>query len=30
VLRAPGGHLLCVLPVHSDAGTFEAHANRWP
>lgn len=30
VLRAPGGHLLCVLPVHSDPGTFEAHANRWP
>jgi hypothetical protein len=30
VLRAPGGHLLCVLPVHSDAETFEAHAKRWP
>ncbi len=30
VLRAPGGHLLCVLPVHSDAELFEAQANTWP
>jgi hypothetical protein len=30
VLRAPGGHLLCVLPVHSDAETFKAQARRWP
>lgn len=29
VLRAPGGHLLCVIPVHSDPETFEAHANLW-
>ncbi|MDX3527917.1 VOC family protein [Streptomyces sp. ID05-39B] len=29
VLRAPGGHLLCVLPMHSDPETFEAHANTW-
>ncbi len=30
VLRAPGGHLLCVIPVHSDRGAFEAEANTWP
>ena len=30
VLRAPGGHLLCVLPVHSDPALFEAQANTWP
>ena len=30
VLRAPGGHLLCVLPVHSDLDTFKAHAKMWP
>ncbi|MGI5288933.1 VOC family protein [Nonomuraea polychroma] len=30
VLRAPGGHLLCVLPVHSDREAFEAQANTWP
>jgi hypothetical protein len=30
VLRAPGGHLLCVLPVHSDPAVFEAEANTWP
>ena len=28
-LRAPGGHLLCVLPVHSDAGVFNAEARSW-
>ncbi|WP_159801413.1 VOC family protein [Arthrobacter zhaoguopingii] len=28
-LRAPGGHLLCVLPVHSDEGTFSALARTW-
>ena len=22
ILRAPGGHLLCVIPLHSDPGTF--------
>ncbi|MBF8188602.1 glyoxalase/bleomycin resistance/dioxygenase family protein [Nonomuraea sp. K274] len=27
-LRAPGGHLLCVLPVESDR--FEAEAKTWP
>jgi hypothetical protein len=29
VLRAPGGHLLCVVPVQSEAATFEAHATTW-
>lgn len=28
-LRAPGGHLLCVIPQHSDAETFEKHARVW-
>jgi len=30
VLRAPGGHLLCVLPVHSDPALFDAEARSWP
>ncbi|MBT2411081.1 glyoxalase/bleomycin resistance/dioxygenase family protein [Streptomyces sp. ISL-12] len=30
VLRAPGGHLLCVLPRESDAETFRAGATVWP
>jgi hypothetical protein len=30
VLRAPGGHLLCVIPVHSDPGVFDAGATTWP
>ena len=30
VLRAPGGHLLCVIPVHSDPGAFTARATTWP
>jgi hypothetical protein len=30
VLRAPGGHLLCVIPVHSEPGFFAAHARVWP
>ena len=28
-LRAPGGHLLCVIPLHSDPATFEKHAQVW-
>lgn len=28
-LRAPGGHLVCVIPVHSDREEFEAAANVW-
>lgn len=30
VLRAPGGHLLCVIPVHSDPEVFAAQATGWP
>jgi hypothetical protein len=29
-LRAPGGHLLCVIPVHSDPEEFAARARTWP
>jgi Glyoxalase-like domain len=29
-LRAPGGHLFCVVPVHSDPDTFAAGARTWP
>jgi glyoxalase superfamily protein len=29
-LRAPGGHLLCVIPQHSDAETFEKFSHVWP
>ncbi|MCH5670983.1 VOC family protein [Streptomyces gilvus] len=29
VLRAPGGHLMCVLPVETDPETFKAQANVW-
>ncbi|WP_112241951.1 VOC family protein [Kribbella monticola] len=28
-LRAPGGHLLCVIPVHSDPEEFTARATVW-
>ncbi len=30
VLRAPGGHLLCVIPVHSDPAAFKAQTTTWP
>lgn len=30
VLQASGGHLLCVIPVHSDRQTFETQARAWP
>jgi hypothetical protein len=30
VLRAPGGHLLCVLPVESAPEVFDAQARTWP
>jgi hypothetical protein len=30
VLRAPGGHLLCVIPVHSEPDSFKAQATTWP
>jgi Glyoxalase-like domain len=29
-LRTPGGHLLCVVPVHSDPETFASSARTWP
>jgi hypothetical protein len=29
-LRVPGGHLLCVIPLHSDPETFAALAQTWP
>lgn len=30
IMRAPGGHLLCVVPVHSEAELFAAQATVWP
>src|SRR5215207_2027986 len=29
-LWAPGGHLLCVIPVHSDPDLFAERAHTWP
>jgi hypothetical protein len=29
-LRVPGGHLVCVIPVHSDAEVFDRLARPWP
>ncbi|GAA1698429.1 VOC family protein [Nonomuraea maheshkhaliensis] len=29
-LRTPGGHVMCVLPVESDAALFDAEAKTWP
>jgi hypothetical protein len=29
VLRAPGGHLVCVLPVHSSPEVFDTEARTW-
>ena len=29
-LRVPGGHLVCVIPVHSEPAEFLAHARVWP
>lgn len=28
-LRAPGGHIVCVIPLHSDPDEFAAAANVW-
>lgn len=28
-LRAPGGHLVCVIPRHSDPETFERLSQVW-
>lgn len=30
IMRAPGGHLLCVVPVHSDPALFAELATVWP
>ena len=30
VLLAPGGHLLCVIPVHGDPDAFRSLATVWP
>lgn len=29
-LRVPGGHLVCVIPVHSDPDEFAGAAHVWP
>jgi len=29
-MRTPGGHLLCVVPIHSDPETFASSAHSWP
>ena len=29
IRRAPGGHLLCVIPLHSDPDTFHRLARVW-
>jgi hypothetical protein len=29
-LRVPGGHLVCVIPVHSDPEEFAGRAHVWP
>jgi hypothetical protein len=29
-LRAPGGHVLCVIPCHSDPDTFRRLSHEWP
>ncbi|MDQ0370027.1 VOC family protein [Catenuloplanes indicus] len=29
ILRAPGGHLLCVIPLHSDPDVFARLATVW-
>ncbi len=29
-MRTPGGHMLCVIPVHSDPETFASSARTWP
>jgi hypothetical protein len=28
-LKAPGGHLLCVIPLHADPATFNSLAQTW-
>ncbi|WBQ02310.1 VOC family protein [Kribbella sp. CA-293567] len=29
-LRAPGGHLVCVIPVHTTPEYFAGRAKTWP
>ena len=29
ILRVPGGHLLCVIPLHSDPDVFQRLARVW-
>jgi hypothetical protein len=29
IMRAPGGHILCVIPQHSDNETFKRLAHVW-
>ncbi len=29
-LRVPGGHLVCVIPQHSETATFNTLARAWP
>jgi hypothetical protein len=29
ILRAPGGHILCVIPLHSDPSVFDRLAKTW-
>ena len=29
ILRVPGGHLVCVIPLHSDPGLFERASQSW-
>jgi Glyoxalase-like domain len=30
ILRVPGGHLVCVLPVESAPDVFDAQSTTWP
>lgn len=30
VLRSPGGHLFCVVPVQTDKEFFQANSQVWP
>ncbi|MFD0525462.1 VOC family protein [Paractinoplanes durhamensis] len=29
ILRVPGGHILCVIPLHSDPEVFARNAKTW-
>jgi hypothetical protein len=29
-MRVPGGHLLCVIPLHSEPAEFAERAHVWP